>query len=207
MAKRQENGKETGVRERILDAALAAFMQSGYRTTSMLEIATRAQVSKRDLYRLVGNKQEILMACIGRRGARLELPADLPALGDRETLAQVLTSFGTRLVCEISQPSVIAVFRLAIAEVVQAPEVAHALNAIGREASRASLRKIMGRAEAAGLLTGRPHELAEQFAGLLWKDLLLSLLLGVAKRPTAREIAQRASDATSALLQLHPAPK
>jgi len=39
---------------------------------------------------------------------RFDVPADLPALRDRETLAQVLVSFGTRLVREASDPTVIA---------------------------------------------------------------------------------------------------
>jgi AcrR family transcriptional regulator len=205
--RRQEGGNESAVRARILEAAFAAFMESGYATTSTLEIATRARVSKRELYAQVGNKQEMLIACINERARRLDVPADLPELRDRETLAQVLTSIGTRLVREISDPTVIAVFRLAIAEVVQAPEVARALNAIGREASRAALRKIMARAQASGLLTGRPGELAGQFTGLLWRDLMVSLLLGVAERPNSREIAERARDAVSAFLQLHPLPK
>src|SRR5438128_10170037 len=187
--RRQKGGDETSVRERILEAAFRAFMKSGYATTSTLEIATRARVSKRELYALVGNKQEMLIGCISQRAKRLDVPADLPALHDRETLEQVLTSFGTKFVREISDPTVIAVFRLAIAEAVQAPEVARALNSIGREASRAALRKIMARAQASGLLTGRPAELAEQFAGLLWGAPMLNLLLGVAERPNPREIA------------------
>jgi AcrR family transcriptional regulator len=205
--RRQQGGDETAVRARILEAAFAAFMKSGYATTSTLEIATRARVSKRELYALVGNKQEMLIACISERAKRLDVPADLPVLRDRETLEQVLASFGTTLVREISDPTVIAVFRLAIAEAVQAPEVARALNSVGREASRAALRKIMAHAEASGLLAGRPAELAEQFAGLLWRNLMVSLLLGVAERPTPREIAERASDAAAAFLQLHPLPK
>src|ERR1700741_4364997 len=204
--RRQKGGDETAVRERILEAAFAAFMESGYATTSTLEIATRARVSKRELYALVGNKQEMLIACISERAKRLDVPADLPALRDRKTLGQVLASFGTRLIREISDPTVIAVFRLAIAEVVQAPEVARALNSIGRETSRAALRKIMARAQASGLLTGRPAELAQQFAGLLWRDLMVSLLLGVAERPNPRQIAARARDAAAAFLQLHPLP-
>jgi hypothetical protein len=134
------------------------------------------------------------------------VPADLPVLRDRETLAQVLTSFGTKLVREISDPTVIAVFRLAIAEASQAPEVARALNSIGRETSRAALRKIMSEAQGSGLLAGRPAELTEQFAGLLWRDLMVSLLLGVTKRPNPREIAGRARDAAAAFLRLHPLP-
>jgi AcrR family transcriptional regulator len=202
--RRHEGGDETAVRERILEAAFAAFMKSGYAMTSTLEIATRARVSKRELYALVGNKHEMLIACISERAKRFDVPADLPVLRDRETLAQVLASFGMKLVREISDPAVIAVFRLAIAEAVQAPEVARALNSIGREASRAALRKIMVQAQASGLLTGRPAELAAQFAGLLWRDLMVSLLLGVADRPNPRAIARRARDAAAAFLQLHP---
>jgi AcrR family transcriptional regulator len=201
---RQEGGDQTAMRERILEAAFTAFMKSGYATTSTLEIATRARVSKRELYALVGNKQEMLIACIRERAKRFDVPADLPVLRDRETLAQVLASFGTKLVREVSDPTVIAVFRLAISEVIHAPEVARALDSIGRETSRAALRKIMARAEASGLLTGRPAELAQQFAGLLWGDLIVSLLLGVAERPSLREIARRAGGATAAFLQLHP---
>src|SRR5262249_25118568 len=131
----QDVSDETAVRGRILDAAFAVFMKNGYATASTLEIATRARVSKRELYALVGNKQEMLIACISERAKRLEVPADLPVLRDRQTLEQVLASFGARLVREISDPRVIAVFRLAIGEAVQAPEVARALDSIGRETS------------------------------------------------------------------------
>jgi AcrR family transcriptional regulator len=204
--RRQEGGDETAVRERILEAAFAAFMKSGYATTSTLEIATRARVSKRELYALVGNKQEMLIACISKRAKRLDVPADLPVLRDRETLARLLVSFGTKFVREVSDPTVIAVFRLAIGEAVQAPEVARALDSIGRETGRAALRKIMAEAQSSGLLTGRPAELGEQFAGLLWRDLMVSLLLGVAERPNPREIARRVRDAAAAFLQLHRLP-
>jgi AcrR family transcriptional regulator len=202
----QEGRDDTEVRARILDAAFAAFVERGYAATSTLEIATRARVSKRELYALVGNKQEMLIACISARATRLQVPADLPVPHDRESLAQVLASFGTQLVREITDPTVIAVFRLAIAEAVNAPEVAQTVDSIGREASRAALRQVMAGAQASGLLTGRPAELAEQFGGLLWGTLMLSLLLGVVERPSSRDVAARARDATSSFLQLHPQP-
>jgi AcrR family transcriptional regulator len=204
---RRKDGDETALRGRILDAAFAAFMKHGYAATSTLEIATRARVSKRELYATVGNKQEMLIACIGARAGRLQVPADLPAPRDRETLSRVLTSFGTQLVREISDVRVVAVFRLAIAEAVHAPAVARALDSIGREASRMALRKVMTEAQGSGLLKGRASELAEQFTGLLWGSLMISLLLGVAERPNQREIAGRARDAAAAFLQLHPPPE
>jgi AcrR family transcriptional regulator len=202
----QESDNETAVRDRILEAAFAAFTKSGYATASMLEIATHARVSKRELYALVGNKEEMLIACISERAKRLRVPAGMPALRDRETLERVLVSFGTQLVREVSDPTVISVFRLAIAEAVHAPEVARAVDSIGRATSRDALREIMAGARTSGLLTGHPAELARQFAGLLWGDLMVSLLLGVAERPTHREIAGRARAAAAAFLQLHPVP-
>ena len=202
---RQETD-ETAVRARILDAAFAAFMKSGYAATSTLEIATGARVSKRELYALVGNKQAMLVACISARARRLRVPAELPAPRDRATLAQILASLGAKLVHEITDPTVIAVFRLAIAEALHAPEVAQALDSIGREATRAALRQIMTRAEESELLIGAPADLAEQFGGLLWGNLMVSLLLGVVKRPNSREITARAREATAAFLKLHPVP-
>ena len=204
--RRQEGEDETPARERILEAAFAAFMKSGYATASTLEIATQARVSKRELYARVGNKQAMLIACISARARRLQVPADFPVPHDRQTLAHMLAAFGTQLVREITDPTVIAVFRLAIAEAVHAPEVAQALDSIGREASRAALRQIMAWAEGSGLLIGRPAELAEQFGGLLWGNLMVSLLLGVATRPNSSEVVARAREATTAFLKLHPLP-
>jgi hypothetical protein len=95
---------------------------------------------------------------------------------------------------------------IALAEAAHAPAVAQALDSIGRETSRAALRKIMTQALASGLLKGRAAELAEQFSGLLWGNLMVSLLLGVAERPAQREIAGRAREAAAAFLRLHPPP-
>jgi AcrR family transcriptional regulator len=201
-----ENADKNPGRRRILDAAFSAFMEKGYADTSTLEIAKRARVSKRELYALVGNKQEMLVACISARAERLRAPADLPEPRDRTSLARILENLGARLLREVSDPTVIAVFRLAIAEAVRAPEVARVLDAIGGETSRAALREIMIRARSAGLVGGNPALMAEQFGGLLWRNLMLGLLLRVAERPTPHEIARRARDATAAFLSIYAQP-
>jgi len=197
-----EANEEAPIRQRILEAAFSAFMERGFAATSTLEIATRARASKRELYAQFGSKQEMLAACIAERAKRLRMPANWPDLRDRETLARVMTAFGTNLLREISDPTVIAVFRLAIAEAVRAPEVAAALNDVGIAASRAALREIMTGASAAGLVGG---EMAEHFVGLLWGSQMVNLLLRVADRPAPREIARRAEAATAAFLRVYPA--
>ena len=57
--------------QRILDAAMSAFIKHGYAETSTLEIAKRAKVSKRDIYAAFGSKEQMLMACILERMERL----------------------------------------------------------------------------------------------------------------------------------------
>ena len=84
--------------------------------------------------------------------------------------------------------------------------MARTLDSVGRETSRAALRHIMSQARAGGLIDGRPADLAEQFAGLLWRDLMISLLLGVTEQPNPRTIEARARDAAAAFLRLHPIP-
>lgn len=193
-------------RDRIVRAAMETFREKGFAAATTLDIATRARVSKRELYALVGNKQELLVACITERATRLEVPAGTPVPRDRQALRSVLASFGKQLLQEVTEPTVVAIFRLAIAEATNAPEVAQALDSIGRETSRAALRRIMAHARTSGLLDGRPAQLADRFGGLLWGDLMVSLLLGVVERPGAREMAERANDAAAAFVALHPMP-
>jgi AcrR family transcriptional regulator len=193
---------DPAVRQRILAAAFAAFMEKGYAQASTLEIATRAQVSKATLYALVGNKRQMLAACIQERAGRLRAPAGLPQPVDRAHLARTLEGLGAHLLREVSEPTVLTVFRLAIAEAARAPEVARALDSIGVAAGRAAMTSLMSRARAAGVLEGRPERLAEQFSGLLWGSLMWGLLLGVVDRHSPQEIARRASDAAAAFLRI-----
>jgi AcrR family transcriptional regulator len=206
MSKQSHESDAATARARILDAAFAVFMARGYADASTLEIATRARVSKRELYTLVGNKQAILVACITERVKRMRLPMGTPVSHDRETLARILSRFGARFLREVSDPDVIGVFRLAIAEAERTPEIARALDSIGREAGRAAVSEILARARSSGQLDGAPREMAEQFIALLWGGLMVSLLLRVADQPSAREVARRARNAAAAFLRLYPAP-
>jgi len=179
-------------------------MEHGYSGASTLEIATRAKVSKRELYALVGSKQDMLVACIAERSAKMRwAPTELPAARDRDGLARVLEAFGTRLLSEVSHPTVISTFRLAIAEAKRAPEVARALDVQGRQANRAPLMEILKGACSAGILRGDSTEMAERFIALLWGDLFVALLLRIAQRPSASELKRRAHNAALGLLRLY----
>jgi AcrR family transcriptional regulator len=198
---------ETPMHERILGAAFQAFMEEGYAGTSTLDIATRAKVSKRDLYANFASKHAVLVDCIKGRAERMRLPPDLPIPGSRQMLASTLTVFATNLIRETSHPSVIATFRLAIAEATRSPEIAQALDSGGREATRRALAELLASAQSTGLIgPGEPAEMAMQFLGLLWEGLMVGLLLGVAATPEPAEAERRAAKATAAFMHLHPDP-
>jgi AcrR family transcriptional regulator len=197
---------QDALRGRIISAAFEAFLAKGYADTSMHEIATRAKVSKRDLYANFPNKQALLLTCISNRAARMRLAPDLPAPRTREELASTLTHFGSTVVREVCAPAVMAIYRLAISEAERSPDVAQTLNA-SRLVNRNALAELVARAQTAGVLgPGDPQDMMEQFFGLLWGDLMLSRLLGAHKVPKPEAIGQRARKATEAFLELYAKP-
>ncbi len=193
------------LRERILCAAFDGFLKQGYQGTSTLDIATRAKVSKRDLYAQFGSKQGILAAAITERARRMQVPLSLPTPRDRAGLETMLIAFGAAVLREVSRPEVLALHRLAIAEAERSPDLARTLDAGGRATNTARLVDLLGRAQTAGLLgDGVLEEMAAQFISLLWGSLLMRLLLRVAEPPDAAAIEQRAKAAAEALLALYP---
>jgi AcrR family transcriptional regulator len=201
-----EPGPQTA-RERILQAAMETFMDLGYTEASTLKIATRAQVSKRELYALFGNKQAMLAACIADRAGRMHLPTELPPPRSREELMSMLGTTGATVLRKVSQPGVMAVFRLAIMESQRAPEVAETLES-ARQSTRTVVQNILAQAQSAGLLgAGDPREMAARYLALLWGDLMVSILLRMREAPGAAEIDRRVRTATEDLLRLYPAPK
>lgn len=203
VAPSQDVSVENPMCERILGAAFKAFTENGYADTSTLEIATRAKVSKRDLYSNFGSKQAILIACIASRAQRMRLPPNLPPPRSRDVLAATLTTFGATVLREVSHPAVMAMFRLAIAEADHSPEVAETLND-SRAINRGALADMLAEAQKLGILgDGDPQQMMEQFFALLWGDLMLGQLLSVSAVPKPSEINKRAQVAAEAFLKLY----
>ncbi|HKE42316.1 MAG TPA: TetR/AcrR family transcriptional regulator [Casimicrobiaceae bacterium] len=191
-------------RDRILQAAMGLFVERGFAATTTLEIATRARVSKRELYALVGNKDEMLALCIARRGNRMRLPEGFPEPTDRASLEAALRKYGATLLCEITQPAVLETFRLGIAEAKRSPAIARTLSERGREPARFALEALLTSARAAKLLAdGNMDEMLHDFGALLWGNTMVWILLGLEKAPGPKEIERRAERAARRFLELY----
>jgi len=199
---RRRPGKPT--RERVLSAAFATFRDRGFSGASTLEIATRAKVSKRELYALFGDKQAMLVACIVARAERMRKPLQLPTPQNRNELEANLTALGAALIRGTCDPDVLAVYRLAIAESEAAPGIARTLDTAGRQTNRAAVVKMVEAAQARGILRpGDAVAMAEVFFGALWNDLLVRLLLRVTDAPSAKEAERRARAAAELFFTVH----
>jgi AcrR family transcriptional regulator len=193
-------------RRAILIAAVNVLMEKGYARASTLEIATRARVSKRELYAEFGSKRGILEALIATSSAEMKAPLTPAEFGDRHTFEAALTAYGVVALTMLINPYVLAMYRLAIAEAPADTELGEILDASGRQPNRRALVEIMRRGQAAGFIgTAEPERLSQEFFALLMGDLMLWLLLAVSPPPAADEIKARAAHATAALLTLHPA--
>jgi AcrR family transcriptional regulator len=194
---------EPAPRGRVLRAAFALFHERGFAKTSMLEIATRAQVSKRDLYALFDNKHALLAAGIAERAQamRQRLGATMPAPATREQLAATLVDVGIAILRTACSAEVLMIYRLAIAESDSAPEVGRVLDKHGRDANHRVLADLLQRAQQQGLIgPGDPAALVTRYSAVLWDDLLARLLLRVREPPSAKEISARAHAATEAIM-------
>jgi len=200
----RRRGPARPTRERVLSAAFATFRDRGFSGASTLEIATRAKVSKRELYALFDDKQAMLVACIVARAERMREPLQSPTPQNRDQLEANLTALGTALVRGTCDPDVLAVYRLAIAESEAAPGIARTLDTAGRQTNRAAVVKMVEAAQARGILRpGDAAAMAEVFFGALWNDLLVRLLLRVAEAPSAKEAERRARAAAELFLSVY----
>jgi len=198
---------EAAARGRILGAAFGAFLERGYAQTSTLEIATRAKVSKRDLYALVGNKQTIFNACVAHRAARMAPSGSLPPAGDQAEFVATLRRFGANLLVELWHPTVVGAHRLAIAEAEQAPELGRQIDTV-RQANRAAVSDFLIHAQAQGLLAGGEADvMAQTFLNLLVGETLLARTMGLRGEPPAGEADHRAEAAVDALARLYGAAR
>jgi AcrR family transcriptional regulator len=192
------------IRERIMGAGFGAFLEHGYASASTLEIATRARVSKRELYAHFKNKEALFEAGIADRTARIRFALEIPDVKDQVELAQTLESFGVAMLTNLTEDNVLSVYRLAIAESARAPQIAKALDREGRGALRRAITVFMATCLERGLLKGAEADsMCGEFSSLLMSDIMLRMLLGVRKKPNAQEISRRARATTQAFLVLH----
>ncbi|WP_310725587.1 TetR/AcrR family transcriptional regulator [Streptomyces sp. N2A] len=165
-----EEGRSARKHTAIMNAATRAFMANGYAGTSMDDIAKLAAVSKQTVYKHFTDKEklftEIVLATTDRVDAMVDLVADIPA--DAQALEDNLTRLAHQFLTALTQPEVLQLRRLIIANADTFPQLGAAWYEQGFERILATLATTFQRLDDHGLLRiADPHLAANHFSGLL----------------------------------------
>ena len=148
----------------ILDAAQTVFLRKGYGGTTMDDVAALATVSKQTVYKHFENKKQLFAAVVeGEIDTTETLTHEMvAALGQSTTLEADLRAFARRHVVEVTQPHLLRLRRIVIAEADQFPELARTWWANGPERGHATLAEQFGELASRGLLNVPDPLLAAQ---------------------------------------------
>ncbi|MFD8828494.1 TetR/AcrR family transcriptional regulator C-terminal domain-containing protein [Streptomyces sp. NPDC059605] len=165
-----EQGRSALKRRAIMEAATSAFMSKGYSGTSMDDIAKLAAVSKQTVYKHFSDKEklfaEIVLATTDRIDGMIDTVADIPA--DADTLEENLTRLAHRFLTTLTQPQVLQLRRLVIANADTFPELGADWYEQGFERVLATLATTLQNLADRGLLRiDEPLLAANHFSGLL----------------------------------------
>ncbi|MEV8420422.1 TetR/AcrR family transcriptional regulator [Streptomyces niveus] len=172
MAANEPGGRSARKHQAIMEAATAAFMAKGYAGTSMDDIAKLAAVSKQTVYKHFADKEklfaEIILATTDRVDAMIDLVAGIPT--DADALEENLLRLARQFLTALTQPQVLQLRRLIIANADTFPDLGAAWYEQGFERVLATLAATFQRLADQGLLRiDDPLLAANHFSGmLLW---------------------------------------
>jgi AcrR family transcriptional regulator len=176
----------------LVEAATAEFQANGYAATTMGNVAQRAGISTKTMYRLIPCKADLFEKVISERIGSFMLavnPSELEKYELTEAVEHILASFG-RLTLSAET---IALLRLVIGESDRFPELAATFHEIAVVQSTDAIAGWLDRQRQRGLLKiDDPVKSASALRGMMTMDLQRTVMLGLAHIPTIEEIEARA---------------
>lgn len=188
-------------RKAILDAAVDAFLRSGY-GASIDEIAAAAGVGKQTVYRHFGDKQALFAAALAdaRQAADVPMAQSVPRTDDPE---HDLTRIGEHILASALSPTPAALHRLTVAEAANHPELARHWAEGSAPFLEGGLTEYFRMCDKAGTLeVPDPARAARQFAYLVITEGRMASAYGT--RPfSARQRTEIAAQTADLIVRAH----
>ncbi len=164
-------------REAIVAAAERLFLERGFGSVSMEDLAEAAGVARRTLYNQFASKEEIFREMLGRVSGQLEgaFPPGIETQGDVEEVLRLVA----RMILGLhTQPEYLGFLRMVVADSRQFPWIAEAFAAV-MEPQTERLTRYLAHLTAMGILDcPNPMLAAHQFMGVLNEFSLWPWMLG-----------------------------
>jgi AcrR family transcriptional regulator len=194
------SGRQNTRREALLRAAAEVFFEQGYAATSIDAIIERAGGSKRNIYDTFKNKEGLFSAIVTQNADRILSSLVIEGLEGRD-LQETLTVFGRQLLEAYMSPSLLGVYRIAIAEANRFPDLVKAFYERGPGRATARLAEILEEAGKQGeVRTGDYSRMADQFVGMIRDNFHLQVALGLRPPPSAEEAREAVNSAVGIFL-------
>jgi AcrR family transcriptional regulator len=179
-------------RHLIAEAARHEFMAHGYAGACMDDVANRAGVSKKTLYRLIPAKADLFKTSVNDRIAQFLLAIDEETASSHDiatALERMLSEYGNLTLSR----ETIAIQKLVIAEADRFPELAASFYVDAILATRAVLEAFLVRQCARGVIDLEdPGAAAGMLRGMMAMEPQRATMIGRAAVPDAAEIEERA---------------
>mgnify|MGYP001581031992 CR=1 FL=1 len=183
-------------REQILTGARSIFLEHGFASTSVAQIAKAAGVSKGTIYNYFASKEVLFVALVtGECGGEANLPQAAELMDT--PVAEVLTRFGSQWLCSLLEDDHLALFRIVLAEVMQFPQLGQLIESTGPTLVMATLAEYLSLLNQAGKMKiAQPQLAAEQLMALCDAGIMRRMQLSVGNPTQAQIDAQVASAVT-----------
>ncbi|MBK9363967.1 MAG: TetR/AcrR family transcriptional regulator [Rubrivivax sp.] len=188
-------------------AAFALLKELGYRKTSMLLIAKRAQASNQTMYAWYRNKQELFRGIIERFGqaVRGQLQS---ALQDGLDPLPALAALGPTLLRFTTDEHAIIMNRAAVIDAAETGVLARAIDEVARDAIFPLIVELMKRLVDDGTFAADvvAEEAAQTYVALLFGEAQLRQALGNLPPFDDAEVERRSAQAFALTCRLYKAP-
>ena len=201
LARRPGRPKSEEKADAIREAAASLFLTEGMSKTSMDAVAQAAGVSKQTVYSHFNSKDDLFRACVATKVHMYGLDAAHcdPALPVDEALCRVGVQFMTLL----SDPEVVQMFRLIIAEATAFPRVAGMFYETGPRATVEYVSRLFAHYLKGGADEGKAAQAAKEFLALVKSDCLVEKLLGVGPSLSEEDIAEHVRNSVDRIRSLY----
>ena len=197
-------GRSARKRQAVLHRARQLFLEKGYAGTSMDEVAALAEVSKVTIYRHFSDKHSLFVAVVAEAidDAKAGSQTLVDQLGSSTDVERDLRDFARRHVALVTQPHLIQMRRMIIAEAHRFPDLAKAWHRIGPERGHATLASQIDRLVERGLVDAPDPLLAAQLLNYLILSVPLNeaMFTGRDKPYTRRYLNRYADEAVRVFL-------
>jgi AcrR family transcriptional regulator len=188
-------------RQLLLDAAEAVFVEMGYSAASMDDIARRAGMSKKTLYRIFNDKESLFAAVVDARRAVLAAMVAEIDTAESRSAENVLSEWLGRVAGFALAPRQVALHRLVIAEAQRAPELARAFYHAGPNKICQGLTDwLQQQSERGNLRIADPCSAANMLFSMVCSEPQAKILMHGAEPPDREIIEERVTSAVDLFL-------